>query len=141
MDFQFENYIGYWIRLIYRGMTNSHDQRLSKYGLTTSQFGVLVNLWKRDGVTQKELQEKLEIRPATLTGIIDGLVSRGYVKRECDNCDARFKRLYITDKGKSIKTECLSIVQEMEKMLVRNLTEDEVEYLNSILRKIHVNIE
>lgn len=141
MDFQFENYIGYWIRLIYRKMTNAHDQKLSKYGLTVSQFGVLVNLWRHNGTTQKELQEKLEIRPATLTGLIDGLVSKGWVTRECDSCDARFKRLFITDKGMAVKEDCLGTVYDMEKILSENLTEDENEYLLAILKKVHRNIE
>lgn len=141
MSFKVEDYIGYWIRLIYRGMTNSHDQRLAKYGLTTSQFGILVQLWKNDGITQKELQEKLEVRPATLTGIIDGLVSKGWVRRVCDNCDARFKRLYVTESSLAIKDDCMNTIYDMEKMLTKDLSPDELSQLLALLKKLHKNIE
>ncbi|MCK9912261.1 MarR family transcriptional regulator, partial [Microbacteriaceae bacterium K1510] len=84
-------------------MTTIHDQKLSKYGLTTSQVSVLAQLWQNDGQSQKDLVAILGVRPASLTGVVDGLVAKGWVERKSIDQDARIKRLFLTPAGKALE--------------------------------------
>ncbi|CAN7223967.1 MarR family winged helix-turn-helix transcriptional regulator [Paenibacillus sp. LjRoot56] len=45
------------------------------------------------------LHEKLQIRPATLTNLIDTLFAGGWVLRKSDDQDARVQRVYLTESG------------------------------------------
>jgi DNA-binding MarR family transcriptional regulator len=140
MNDQMDEWIGYWIKRTYRDMTNLHDQKLAKHSLTTSQVGVLAQLWQKDGLTQKEIQQKLGIRPASLTGLVDGLVEKGWVVRKSDHDDARVKRLFLTEEGKVLEEVCLSIVKEMEELLTKGFTPEELSLLCSWIKRMHRNV-
>ena len=140
MEAKIDEWFGYWIKVNYRKMTNLHDQKLAKYGLTTSQVGVLAQLWNIDGLTQKEIQQKLQIRAASLTGIVDSLVEKGWVVRKNDMKDARVKRLYITSEGKSLEKVCLEVVAEMENTLKNGFSKEEMSLMVSWMKRIHGNL-
>lgn len=140
MDYSTDHWLGPWLKRTYRHMTNIHDKKLSKYNLTTSQVSVLSQLWLKDGQTQKELIEKLGIRAASLTGIVDGLVKREWVIRKADNVDARIKRLYLTEAGKNLEDICLKVVKEMEDILKQGFSEEELTILRIWLERLHSNV-
>ncbi|MGG4047442.1 hypothetical protein BCV73_04445 [Paenibacillus sp. SSG-1] len=138
MSHSYQNNIGYWIKLIFRETGRLYDQRLAQYGITTSQVGVLVQLWNvGDGLTQKELHERLRIRPASLTNLLDPLVKGGWVIRKQDAEDARVKRIFLTDAGRSLEQVCGGIVEDIEERIQQQLTPEESALMLVWLRKIH----
>jgi DNA-binding MarR family transcriptional regulator len=141
MERNFNEWIGYWLKRTYRDMTNIHDQKLSKHGLSTSQVGVLAQLWKKNGLTQKEIQEKLGIRPSSLTGLVDNMVAKGWMARKADPDDARVKRLFLTEEGKVLEEVCLEIVKEMEGILTQGFTPEELSLFLSWIKQMHKNVE
>lgn len=141
MEHKCDEWIGIWIKKVSRNIHNYHDKQLSKHGLTTSQVVVLAQLWENDGLTQKEIQEKLEIKPASISGIVDLLVSKGWIIRKTDEKDGRVKRLYITEKSKNIQSECLEILLKVEEKLTKGFTEEEKVIFLSWIKRMHANMQ
>jgi Transcriptional regulators len=52
----------------------------------------------QDGITQKEIANKLGLEAATLIPIIDKLEKEGLVVRQVDQADRRNNRIYRTEK-------------------------------------------
>lgn len=133
--------ITHWIRMIYRNMTNIHNSKLNELSLTISQVCVLSRLWMKDGLTQKEIALELQIRPASLTALINTLVSKGWAVRKGDIEDARINRIYLTDKGSDMRFKCASVNDEMEKILSRRFSREEKQLLLVWLKRIYENME
>jgi len=73
------------------------DSRAQSLGLTRSQWRVLAQLRRREGINQTALAELLEIEPITLVRHIDRLVAKGLVERRADPNDRRAWRLYLKE--------------------------------------------
>ncbi len=75
---------------------NRHEQDLS-----LRQLAVLYRI--REGtVFPSSLARRLRISPAVVTGLLDRLEQRGYVRRRMDPVDRRRQRLELTERGQAI---------------------------------------
>lgn len=88
--------LGFLIHEVARLMRRSFDQRVQELGLTQAQWRTLVHLSRSEGMNQSALAEILEIRPITLTRLLDKLQQAGWIERRQDPSDRRVYRLYIT---------------------------------------------
>jgi len=135
-----EMWIGYWLKKSVRLLDKLHDEKLQKYDLTSSQVAVLQKLWGDDGKTQKQLQENLELTPASVSGILDTLANKGFIVRKHDKVDSRVNRIYLTDEGTRSEKLCYEMIDEIEETISDGFSEDEVKIFIAWTRKIHNNI-
>ncbi|WP_057915940.1 MarR family winged helix-turn-helix transcriptional regulator [Peribacillus muralis] len=141
MTHPFNNNIGYWTKKIFKDFNYEYEQKLEMYNLTAAQVNVLEQLWVvRDGMTQKELHENLNIRPASLTNLIDILVDGEWVIRKSDSQDARIKRIFLTDKGMDQCKVCMDIIVELEEKVREGFSSEEISLLLVWMKKLHKNI-
>ncbi|HEX5748557.1 MAG TPA: MarR family transcriptional regulator [Archangium sp.] len=72
--------------------------------LSLRQLGVLYAL--RDGpLSPGQLARRQRVTPAVITGLLDRLEQRGYVRREADPEDRRRLRLVMTELGREVGQE------------------------------------
>jgi MarR family transcriptional regulator, organic hydroperoxide resistance regulator len=71
-------------------------------GLTIAQLRVLYILRQHDGITVSGLASRLNVTPATTTGLTDRLVREKLIHRTEDPTDRRLVRLHLTDDGSRI---------------------------------------
>lgn len=135
-----EMWIGYWLKKSVRLLNKLHDNKLQKYDLTSSQVAVLQKLWGEDGKTQKQLQENLELTPASVSGILDTIANKGFIVRKHDKIDCRINRIYLTDEGVKLEKLCYRIIDEIEEQISEGLTQDEIKIYISWTKRIHKNI-
>ncbi len=81
------------------------DRRAQHLGLTGAQIRVLSRLKRREGATQVELASDMEMRPISLSGLIDKLDNQGLVERRADASDRRINRLHLTPAGRIMALE------------------------------------
>ncbi|MFZ5677788.1 MAG: MarR family winged helix-turn-helix transcriptional regulator [Pseudomonadota bacterium] len=78
------------------------DQRAQSLGLTGAQLRVLARLSRREGATQAELAADMEVRPISLSSLIDKLTRQGLVERRGDIRDRRINRIHLTAAGRAM---------------------------------------
>ena len=76
---------------------------LAELGLTYPQYLVMLVLWERDGLTVKELGEKLMLDSGTLTPLLKRLDAAGIIRRERDARDERQVRVLLSDMGETMR--------------------------------------
>ena len=135
-----EKCIGYWINKVERTMKNIHDKRFLEYGITLSQASVLHQLWHCDGQTQKEIQESLSLRGASVSGMVDTLLKKGLILRIQDKEDARCKRLYLSEEGRQLEEQSMKIIMEVENLISKGFSEDEKTIALAWLKKLYSNL-
>lgn len=79
MQFTKTQSAGYLINHIARVFARGLAARIRPLGLTTGTFPALLALWETDGLTQKQLVERLDIEQATMANTLarmerDGLI-------------------------------------------------------------------
>ena len=118
-QYNFDNSIGYKVYRTSRAFQKAFDLELyHKVGMTLSQWRVINVLVSFNGITQKEIADKLELEAPSLIPMIDKLQSLELVERRSDPKDRRINRIYLTKKAESLYEsmhECgLSIINKIK---------------------------
>ena len=91
-----ERNFGFILHDVARLLRTTYDRRVRELGLTRSQWWVLTHLFRKDGITQSELAEILELEKPSLGRLLDRLEAKGWVRRQVDVKDRRAKRVFLT---------------------------------------------
>lgn len=95
-----------------------------------------------DGVipTQKELAEKLNISPATVTISLKSLERRGYVRKIADGEDLRCNRIEITSAGRITAERCRRAFDEIDKAMYTGFSDNEKSLLSGFYTRMMGNL-
>lgn len=119
--------------------TRSH-RMLEKIGIYPGQPPLLFALAKNDGLSQKDLANRLNVKPATITVMIKRMEKAGHIKRVQDEADQRITRVYLCDSGRRLIKDIKATIEIMNKEFFKNLTVEEEAVLKKILIKILSNL-
>lgn len=130
------HHIGKYIGEIHRASSMYFSKKFNKFGIGTGQYLFLLNLYKRDGVTQEELTEELKLDKATTARAIKKLEDEGYVTRVKKENDKRAYKLELTERAKEIREEVYLILDEWESEVTNCLADEEAQELMYLLNKL-----
>jgi MarR family transcriptional regulator for hemolysin len=140
-QYNFDNSIGYKVYRTSRAFQKAFDLELRKnVSLTLSQWRVINILISFNGITQKEIADKLELEAPSLIPMIDKLQSLGLVERRPDPNDRRINRIFLTKKAESLYEsmhECgLSIIKLAAKGIEQDQLNIVIKYLDMITNNL-----
>ncbi|WP_193371370.1 MarR family winged helix-turn-helix transcriptional regulator [Pelagibius marinus] len=96
-----ENCISFQIGKAAQQISRRAKELLAPYGVTPVQYAILKCLDESAGMSGAELGARIVLDSASITGVIDRLVTLGLVERRPDSNDRRVQRLYLTPKSKA----------------------------------------
>lgn len=132
--------LGYRLFLVSRAHHNQASRMFGEIGLFRGQPQVLFNLGDREGVTQTELAEKLELTPATLTNLLTRMEHSGLIERRTDVLDSRYSRIFLTDAGRIKLAQAIEQTQKMDAAAFAGFNAEELKLLHQFLERIHQNL-
>ncbi len=112
-----------------------------KIGVYPGQPPLLFILNKEDGLSQKDLAEKLRIKPSTLTVMLKRMECGSLIYKKQDDKDQRIFRVFLTEKGKEVCEKSIEIVKSLEKECFGNFTDEEKIVLKSMLTQLRDNFK
>lgn len=115
-------------------------QLLDDVGIYPGQHALLWFLHKEDGANQKELADKLKIKPSTMTVMLSRMEKAGLLERRQDCKDQRISRVYITEKGKEMYKVVEKTMHQLQEECFSNLSNDETIILRRLLMQIRDNL-
>jgi MarR family transcriptional regulator for hemolysin len=141
--FDFENSIGFIINRTGKALVYAFDQELRKsFGITFGQWKIIITLANNnDGLTQKEIAEKLGLEGPTIIPIIDKLEKDGFVIRIADKNDRRNNRIFLTKKTNESIDSMVSYALKIKEISVRNISEQDISITKYTLEKMWHNIQ
>ena len=110
-------------------------------GLHHGQGKLLATLLQQDGCSQRELCGLLQIRPASLSELLDKLERSGAVDRRQSPDDRRVSCVYLTDLGRERAALAAVHRKKEAQMLAACLTEAEQEQLIGLLQKVEAGLK
>jgi len=117
------------------------DLRLKPYGLARTQYVVLRNVYDAGVMPTSELVALLQVEPATLSGVIDSLESKGLVKREENVADKRRKNVQLTSAGRRLVDDIPVPGPTIEKILRGDVDPGDVHILRAVGQQMITNLE
>jgi DNA-binding MarR family transcriptional regulator len=128
--------VGHLVKLAYVAMRREMDASVRKAGITTTQWQALGVLYHKPGLTHSELVDHMGIEPPSVTSLVNGMERKGWIKRERSDVDARVKRLHLTQRGRRLIESLRKATEPVERRMVAALTDNERDFLKSLLRTL-----
>jgi DNA-binding MarR family transcriptional regulator len=116
---------------------------MAKYGITPQQGRIIrfLALKNEEAIFQKDIENFLNIRKSSVSNIIKNMEKTGFIIRSQVPNDARLKRIELTPAGRAIHEDAQLNNLMIEAKMRENLSEQEIEILEMILKKIQSNLE
>lgn len=108
---------------------------LKEKNIHPRQMPLIIHLSKKEGCTQKELADMMQIKPSTLNVMIGRMEKNGYIEKKQDEKDSRKSRIYFTEEGKNISDECYQRFFRIQKTLQEYFIKEEQKELERLLNK------
>ena len=106
-----------------------------------SYLAVLMCLWREEGLKVVELGSRAGLEPSTMTGLLDRMERDGLVERVADPADRRAQRVHLTEHARTIREAAMSVVDKALRGVLGDVSENELEQLKLLLRRILANTE
>jgi MarR family transcriptional regulator for hemolysin len=134
--------IGFLVHDVSRMRRTLFDQAMKPLGITRSQWWVLSQLSRhsRKGMLQTELARDLDVGKVTVGGLVDRLEAAGYVTRTPDALDRRAKRIVITEQGRVVLKQMVSVGERLNGLILDGLSRADVERTEEILSAMKDNL-
>ena len=107
---------------------------LKDLDLTYTQYIVMMVMWEKEVVNEKDLVNALYLQANTLNPLLKKLESKGYAEIKKDESDKRNLKISLTNDGRDLKDKAVHVPASLAKEI--NLTEEEAIFFYKILYKI-----
>ena len=126
-----EKRLGAMFRQINLAFCKAYNRKLERHNLTSPQSDILMFLAHREGhqATQRQIEMYLHLKNPTVTGLLNRLEEKQYVKRTQNPRDRRSHVVILTEESKKILADMWQEAQAMEQKITEGLSEDEKEQL------------
>ena len=135
-----ERNFGFLLHDVSRLMRTVFDRRGRGLGLTRSQWWVLTMLYAKEGVTQSELADFMDLEKPTLGRLLDRMQAKHWIERRPDSLDRRVNRLYLTEKVQEIMRALRKTAADVRKDALGDLAQVDRENFIDTLIKIKNNL-
>ena len=94
---------------------------------------------KEDEIFQKDLEDVLNLRRATVSGVLQTMEKNNLIERVSCLTDARIKKIILNPKAEVMFKEKEKFMQEFETVVVRGISEEELKIFSNVLKKMKQN--
>lgn len=134
--FAIEESLGYVVHFVAKAFSRALADAMAPHGITPAQWAVLVFLWSEEGGSQKDLSRRVAIEEATMVRTLDRMVRDGLVRRERDNQDRRRSRIFLTERGRSLRDTLVPCAVAVNTTATRSFSAAERRQLLALLRRL-----
>ena len=133
--------VGYQVRLTHRLIQRALQARISQHGVTLGMWYFLRVLWEEDGITQRELSNRIgTMEPTTLSAMV-AMEREGIVRRVRNAEDRRKVNIYLTDHGRALQAMLLPSGVAVVADALRGLSARQVATLLTLLGAVQRNVQ
>ncbi len=131
--------VGYFIRQANIALSRALQRRLARYNLTSPQMIFMREIWLEEGLSQRELSERVGTAESTTVAALRVLERRKLIKRIAKPLDRRAIRVFLTPEGRRLEREVVPKIYQVNERVAKGLSRQELETLAMALRKIRDN--
>ncbi|WP_018995482.1 MarR family winged helix-turn-helix transcriptional regulator [Hirschia maritima] len=116
------------------------DHALKDYeGLTATQHAVLFILLRQDGAPISAIADELNMGKSSLTGLIDRMSEKGFLRRAQSKTDARSYEVYLEDLGRQVGESSLTGTRQINSAILEPFNAKEQAIIERFLEHVSSN--
>lgn len=138
MTFKKNDSAGYLINHLSRLFARQLQAAIKPMGLSTGVFPALLELWEKDGLTQRDLVQRLDIEQATMANTLSRMERDGLIRRQADPNDGRVQQVWLTPKARALEPEAKAAARHINETALGVLSADEQALFIDLMRKVLV---
>ncbi len=128
------------LRFTYRFVYQALQDDLARYDISMGMFYFFVWLWKYDGLTQKELGERVgTLGPGTAEQLLR-MEKRGFITRAPSSVDRRKVHVFLSEDGRALKNKIMPLARRLNAKALHGLTPQDIRNLHVYLARIRGNL-
>lgn len=134
MHFDQRDTIGFQAAQLARLISNRLRDALAPLGLMPAQVAALIEIGRSEGLTQKELVERLDVEQPGVARTLGGLEAEGWIERQAKA--GRSQGLFLTEKAKAVVPEAARLTAEINRKALSDLSRTEQAHLIDALGEL-----
>ena len=136
MKFEKQKSAGYLVNHMARLFAKGLQDRIGPLGIVIGQFPILLELWEKDGISQKELLQSIDVEQATLANTLNRMERDGLISRTKHLSDGRTQQIWLTAAARKKKMKAYQAAYDQNNASLTVLNESEREQLMGFMRRI-----
>jgi DNA-binding MarR family transcriptional regulator len=129
----------YLASLLAKSFSRALQERGQKLGFAPGQFPVLLELWSEEGLTQKQLLDRLDIEQATMANTLARMERDGLILRKKHPSDKRALQVFLTEKARAMEADAKAAALAADQSHVSGFRHFEWELMLEYMRKAIAN--
>ena len=131
----------YRVKRLYLLVTQFIDEAVKPFGIGRTQWQVISRVHRAGLMTQRDLQSILQVEPATLSGVVDALVTKGWLERLENPEDKRGRVLKLTPLGEQRYATIPNPVAAVERTMLEGVSAEDRAVVEQALQRMIENLE
>jgi MarR family transcriptional regulator, organic hydroperoxide resistance regulator len=123
-----------------RALLRALQMRLTEHSVSLGHWTFLRILWERDGLTQRELSEQAGVMEPTTFSALNAMEKLGYVTRRQLPENRKKVFVFLTPKGRLLKSKLVPLAEEVNEIAVRGVKSSDIAVTRQTLLAILENL-
>jgi len=141
VDYPLAFSIGSAIRTTHRQFAQDLQDRLAPYEIPVGMWYFFRALWEEDGLTQRELSQRVGSMEQTTVEQLRNMERRGYIERRRSVDDRRKMHVHLTQSGRALKNQLMPFAIDVNRVALEGLSDGEIGFLRLVLDRIRGNLD
>ncbi len=133
--------MGYLVNHVARQLARALHAEISPLGVVPGQFGQLLVLYEREGLTQQELSEIVGIEQPTMARTLARMERDGLIERKPHPTDGRSQSIVLTEKSRALQPRLFEAARSVNARAMEGFSELERSMLIELLIAVRSNLD
>jgi DNA-binding MarR family transcriptional regulator len=140
ISFPLKDSAGYLLRMTHRSFARAVQAEIEPRGVTIGMWYFLRILWEEDGLTQRELSQRIEMMEPTTATALRNMEERNLVRRVRNATDKRKVNIYLTDEGRALRAALLPYARQVNDAALAGVSDEDAACFRRVLGRMRANL-
>ena len=132
---------GYLVRDAHRAFQRLLERRIAPHGVTRGQWYFLRVLWTKDGVSQRELSERVGMMEPTTVIALRSMEKAGLIRRVRSTDDRRVTLVRLTPKAKRMRDNLLKLARGINAQANAGISQEDIAVFRQVIMRMTKNLD
>jgi DNA-binding MarR family transcriptional regulator len=132
---------GYLVRDAHRAFQRLLERRIAPHSVTRGQWYFLRVLWTKDGLSQRELSERVGMMEPTTVIALRSMEKTGLIRRVRSTEDRRVTHVRLTAKAKRMRDGLLQLARGINAQADNGISREDIAVFRRVIMRMTTNLD
>jgi DNA-binding MarR family transcriptional regulator len=132
---------GYLVRDAHRAFQRLLERRIAPHGVTRGQWYFLRVLWTKDGLSQRELSERVGMMEPTTVIALRSMEKAGLIRRVRSTDDRRVTHVRLTAKARRMRDGLLQLARGINAQADEGISAQDIAVFRRVITRMTANLD